>query len=142
MSTETTDTQSALGELVERLSLKTLVEACLVLEEGVAALKDIEIGMMAGAGVLPGPFVRADDQGLDDVLEALERAQSQWGDHFEPPRSHMVPSAIRKIEDARRNDLDEVEIWGDGTARREFMYVGDLVDFVAEGALGNPWQDA
>jgi enoyl-CoA hydratase / 3-hydroxyacyl-CoA dehydrogenase len=86
MSTETTDTQSALGELVERMSLKTLVESCLVLEEGVAALKDIEIGMMAGAGILPGPFVRADDQGLDDVLEALERAQSQWGDHFEPPR--------------------------------------------------------
>ena len=53
------------------------------------------------------------------------------GDHFEPPRSHMVPSAIRKIEDARRQDLPDVEIWGDGTARREFMYVGDLVDFVA-----------
>jgi len=53
------------------------------------------------------------------------------GDHFEPPRSHMVPSAIRKVDDARRNGTGEVEIWGDGTARREFMYVGDLVDFVA-----------
>jgi GDP-L-fucose synthase len=52
------------------------------------------------------------------------------GDHFEPPRSHMVPSAIRKIDDARRQGLPTVEIWGDGTARREFMYVGDLVDFV------------
>lgn len=53
------------------------------------------------------------------------------GDHFQPPRSHMVPSAIRKIEDARREGAATVEIWGDGTARREFMYVGDLVDFVA-----------
>jgi GDP-L-fucose synthase len=52
------------------------------------------------------------------------------GDHFEPPRSHMVPSAIRKIDDARRAGTPQVEIWGDGTARREFMYVGDLVDFV------------
>jgi len=52
------------------------------------------------------------------------------GDHFEPPRSHMVPSAIRKVDDARRSGTGEVEIWGDGTARREFMYVGDLVDFV------------
>lgn len=86
MSTETTGTEPALGEIVERLSLKTLVEACLVLEEGIAALKDIEVGMMAGAGVLPGPFARADDQGLDVVLEALERAQAQWGEHFEPPR--------------------------------------------------------
>ncbi|HEY0507684.1 MAG TPA: NAD-dependent epimerase/dehydratase family protein [Blastococcus sp.] len=53
------------------------------------------------------------------------------GDHFQPPRSHMVPSAIRKVDDARREARDDVEIWGDGTARREFMYVGDLVDFVA-----------
>ena len=41
------------------------------------------------------------------------------------------PSAIRKVDDARRSGSGEVEIWGDGTARREFMYVGDLVDFVA-----------
>ena len=54
------------------------------------------------------------------------------GDHFEPPRSHMVPSAIRKVDDARRSGTREVEIWGDGTARREFMYVGDLVDFVGQ----------
>jgi GDP-L-fucose synthase len=54
------------------------------------------------------------------------------GDHFEPPRSHMVPSAIRKVDDARRTGAPEVEIWGDGTARREFMYVGDLVDFVGQ----------
>jgi GDP-L-fucose synthase len=54
------------------------------------------------------------------------------GDHFEPPRSHMVPSAIRKIHDARAQGLPTVEIWGDGTARREFMYVGDLVNFVAD----------
>ena len=71
--------------LVERFSLKALVESCLVLEEGVAAAKDIEIGMMAGAGILPGPFARADEQGLDDVLAALERAQAEWGDNFEAP---------------------------------------------------------
>ena len=71
--------------LVERFSLKALVECCLVLEEGVAGIKDIDIGMMAGAGILPGPFARADEQGLDSVLEALERAQSEWGEYFEPP---------------------------------------------------------
>jgi GDP-L-fucose synthase len=54
------------------------------------------------------------------------------GDHFEPPRSHMVPSAIQKIENARRRGLSAVEIWGDGTARREFMFVGDLVGFVSQ----------
>ena len=44
--------------VVERFTLKAFVEACLVLEEGVASLKDIETGMMTGAGILPGP-VRA-----------------------------------------------------------------------------------
>src|SRR5204862_6566250 len=36
-------------------------------------------------GILPGPFARADERGLDDVLEALERAESDWGEQFSPP---------------------------------------------------------
>jgi enoyl-CoA hydratase/3-hydroxyacyl-CoA dehydrogenase len=84
MSTAT-DQTDATSTLVERLGLKTIVESCLVLEDGIAALKDIEIGMMAGAGILPGPFTRADDQGLDEVLAALERAEREWGENFAPP---------------------------------------------------------
>jgi enoyl-CoA hydratase/3-hydroxyacyl-CoA dehydrogenase len=76
---------AATGTLVERMGLKTLVESCLVLEEGVASAKDIEVGMMMGAGILPGPFSRADEAGLDNILEQLERAQTEWGDAFEPP---------------------------------------------------------
>jgi enoyl-CoA hydratase/3-hydroxyacyl-CoA dehydrogenase len=78
-------TETAQATLVERFQLKALVESCNVLEEGVASAKDIEIGMMMGAGILPGPFARADERGLDDVLEALERAQAEWGEHFAPP---------------------------------------------------------
>ena len=78
-------TAEATSALVERFSLKALVEACLVLEERVGGAKDIEIGLMMGAGILPGPFTRADEQGLDAVLEALERAQSEWGEAFAPP---------------------------------------------------------
>jgi enoyl-CoA hydratase/3-hydroxyacyl-CoA dehydrogenase len=84
MSTAADQTE-ATGTLVERLGLKTIVESCLVLEDGIAALKDIEIGMMMGAGILPGPFSRADEQGLDEVLAALERAEHEWGDNFTPP---------------------------------------------------------
>jgi enoyl-CoA hydratase/3-hydroxyacyl-CoA dehydrogenase len=80
-----TETDEVTGTLVERLSLKTIVESCLVLEDGIAGTKDIEIGMMAGAGILPGPFTRADEQGLDEVLAALERAESEWGENFAPP---------------------------------------------------------
>jgi enoyl-CoA hydratase/3-hydroxyacyl-CoA dehydrogenase len=77
--------EQAGATLVERFSLKALVECCLVLEEGVAGIKDIDIGMMAGAGILPGPFARADEMGLDVALASLERAQTEWGEWFEPP---------------------------------------------------------
>ena len=51
-------------------------------------------------------------------------------DHYDPEHSHLMPAIIRKIEDAVAEGRTEVEIWGDGTARREFMYAGDLADFV------------
>jgi enoyl-CoA hydratase/3-hydroxyacyl-CoA dehydrogenase len=73
------------GTVVERFTLKAFVEACLVLEEGVSTARDIETGMMTGAGILPGPFARADERGLDDVLAALERAETEWGEYFAPP---------------------------------------------------------
>jgi enoyl-CoA hydratase / 3-hydroxyacyl-CoA dehydrogenase len=76
---------SVTDAIVERMGLKTLVESCLVVEEGVASAKDVEVGMMMGAGILPGPFARADDRGLDEVLAALERAAAEWGEAFEPP---------------------------------------------------------
>lgn len=51
-------------------------------------------------------------------------------DKFSPEHSHMVPAVIKKVFDAKQNNLQEIEIWGDGLARREFMYAGDLADFV------------
>ncbi len=76
--------------LVEMLTLKTFVEACLVLEEGVATHRDIDFGMMAGAGLDPRrgllpPFMKADVEGLDVVLERLENAVEKWGERFTPP---------------------------------------------------------
>ena len=72
-------------DVVERFTLKALVESCLVLEEGIASLREIDLGMMAGAGIMPPPFARADQIGLDELLERLERAALDWGDAFEPP---------------------------------------------------------
>ena len=71
--------------LVERFTLKALVESCLVLEEGIASMKDIDLGMMAGAGIMPPPLQRADQLGLDTILQRLEAAAQEWGEHFEPP---------------------------------------------------------
>src|SRR6202790_420063 len=78
------------AELIELLTLKTFLEACLVLEEGVATHRDIDFGMMAGAGLDPRrgplpPFMKADVDGLDTVLERMENAQERHGQRFAPP---------------------------------------------------------
>src|SRR4029077_3807125 len=43
------------------------------------------LGMMAGAGLIPPPFARADGIGLDDVVRRLETAAGEWGERFAPP---------------------------------------------------------
>lgn len=51
-------------------------------------------------------------------------------DKFDPNHSHMIPAVIRKIAEAKEQGKEVIDIWGDGLARREFMYAGDLADFV------------
>lgn len=51
-------------------------------------------------------------------------------DKFDPKHSHMLPAVIKKIHDAKVNNSKTLDIWGDGTARREFMYAEDLADFI------------
>lgn len=51
-------------------------------------------------------------------------------DKFDPKHSHLIPAIIEKIQRAKMQCLSEVEIWGDGTARREFMYAGDFAGAV------------
>jgi len=55
----------------------------------------------------------------------------RW-DHFNPKTSHMIPASIRKIHKAKQENQNQVVIWGDGTARREFMYCSDIADFTAK----------
>jgi GDP-L-fucose synthase len=50
------------------------------------------------------------------------------GDNFDLHSSHVIPALIRKIYDAKMNRRPEVEIWGTGRARREFMYADDVAD--------------
>lgn len=51
-------------------------------------------------------------------------------DKFDPKHSHLLPAIIHKVHQAKVNNEPTVEIWGDGTARREFMYAGDLADVI------------
>lgn len=47
------------------------------------------------------------------------------GDVFDPQRSRVAASVIRKFCDAEKNGLDEVVMWGSGNAAREFLYIED-----------------
>ncbi len=51
-------------------------------------------------------------------------------DKFDPKYSHLLPAIIHKVHQAKVNNDPTVEIWGDGSARREFMYAGDLADAI------------
>lgn len=51
-------------------------------------------------------------------------------DKFDPKVSHLVPAILHKLHLAQRGGDDAVDIWGDGSARREFMFAGDLADAV------------
>jgi enoyl-CoA hydratase/3-hydroxyacyl-CoA dehydrogenase len=81
----TGETEFDAGELAQRFVLKAFVEACLLLEDGMATIRDVDLGMMAGAGLIPPPFARADQTGLDELLTALETAAIEWGERFAPP---------------------------------------------------------
>ncbi len=54
-------------------------------------------------------------------------------DNFDPARSHLLPAIIHKVHEAKVMGKSRIEIWGDGTARREFLYAGDFADAVLHG---------
>src|SRR6202012_204844 len=77
-------------ELIDMFGARALIEACLLVEEGIASVRDIDLGMMTGAGLDPRkgllpPFWKADVEGLDKMLEKIEALEEKYGDRFEPP---------------------------------------------------------
>ncbi|MFH1048219.1 MAG: GDP-L-fucose synthase [Patescibacteria group bacterium] len=51
-------------------------------------------------------------------------------DNFDLNSSHVVPALIRRMHEAKLNNLPEVVIWGSGGSRRELLYVDDLADAI------------
>jgi GDP-L-fucose synthase len=50
------------------------------------------------------------------------------GDNYHPQHSHVVAGILRRAHEAKMAGEDELVVWGDGTARREILYVDDLAD--------------
>ena len=56
------------------------------------------------------------------------------GDNFDPASSHVIPALIKKCVDAREHGSDFIEVWGTGSASREFLYVEDAAEGIVSGA--------
>jgi enoyl-CoA hydratase / 3-hydroxyacyl-CoA dehydrogenase len=83
--------------LAELWAIKALRESLLVLEEGVSTTREIDLGLMAGAGLDPRrgllpPFWKADVEGLDVMLEKMERLEEQHGEE-----RFGVPVTLRRL---------------------------------------------
>ena len=52
-------------------------------------------------------------------------------DNFDPESSHVIPALLRKFLKAKKNNDPFVEVWGDGSASREFLYAGDCAEAIA-----------
>jgi GDP-L-fucose synthase len=63
-----------------------------------------------------------------DFISALPTNLYGPGDDFDPLTSHVVPGLIAKMHAAKVAGAEEVEIWGTGRPRREFLHVDDLAD--------------
>jgi len=56
------------------------------------------------------------------------------GDNFDPASSHVIPALIKKCVDARNAGVDHIDVWGTGSASREFLYVDDAAEGIVLGA--------
>ena len=58
-------------------------------------------------------------------------------DNFTKNKSHLIASIIQKVSFAKKNNIDLIEVWGDGTPKREFLYIDDLVSFIYDSIKKN-----
>ena len=66
-----------------------------------------------------------------DFFSLMPTNQYGPNDNFHPENSHVLPALLRRFHEAKRDDLESVEVWGTGKAKREFQYVDDLADACA-----------
>lgn len=56
------------------------------------------------------------------------------GDHFDLENSHVIPGMVRRFEEARLSNAEDVTLWGDGTPTREFLFVEDAAAGIVAAA--------
>jgi GDP-L-fucose synthase len=69
-----------------------------------------------------------------DVIHLIPVNLYGPGDNFDPASSHVIPALIKKAVDARDAGHAYIEVWGTGSASREFLYVDDAAEGIVLGA--------
>ena len=64
----------------------------------------------------------------NDFISAMPTNLYGPGDNFDLEDGHVLPALMRRFHEAQEAGLAEVEVWGTGDARREFLHVDDLAD--------------
>ena len=55
-------------------------------------------------------------------------------DNFDPSSSHVIPALILKIFQAQKNNINKIEVWGDGSPTRDFLFVDDAAQGIVDAA--------
>lgn len=63
-----------------------------------------------------------------DAISAMPTNLYGPGDNYHPENSHVVPALIRRFHEAKMAGVEQVTIWGTGTALREFLHVDDMAE--------------
>jgi 3-hydroxybutyryl-CoA dehydrogenase len=80
------------GNISTRMMVTTVNEACEILMEGVASVKDIDLAVKESTGHLYGPFEMADRIGLDKVLKYMENLYQEFGE-----KKYMPSPIIKRL---------------------------------------------
>ena len=64
----------------------------------------------------------------DNFISVMPSNLYGKNDNYHPENSHVLPALIRRLHEAKMQDLPGVTIWGTGTPKREFLFADDLAD--------------
>ena len=63
-----------------------------------------------------------------DFISAMPTNLYGPHDNYHPQNSHVVPALIRRFHEAKTNNTPQIDVWGSGTPKREFLHVNDAAD--------------
>ena len=63
-----------------------------------------------------------------DFISAMPTNLYGTGDNYDPVSSHVLPALIRKVHQAKSENVPSITLWGSGTPLREFMHADDCAD--------------